>query len=356
MSILDDIAAMAKLDAEGMARLIEHFDEQITQSIELGAAVDLSGIRKDFTAVVVFGMGGSAIGGDLLATALAPVSPLPVVVSRDYSAPAWVGKNTLVFASSYSGNTHETVGSVEQARAKGAQVVAISSDGRLSELAKQHDLPLITVPGGQPPRASMGYMFVPLWVVAHRLGLCPSPNTELQELATLIRSHAAELGTSVHADNNYAKQLAEKLFNHPIYIYSVDGPLAPVSYRWRGQIQENGKMLAVSHSFPEICHNEITGYEQPQDYVHDAIAVVLRDPDEVPPLQAQVETSVGIMRQAVREVIEIEGKGSTAMVRALGLIYLGDWVSFYLAMLNNADPTSIKSIKAIKDAMKKAGG
>lgn len=356
MTILDDKAAMTKLDAEGMVRLIESFDEQITHGIELGARVDLSSIHRDFTAIAVPGMGGSAIGGDLLAAALAPNCPVPVTVVRGYHAPAWIGKQTLVLASSYSGNTHETLSVLNAAVDAGAQVIALTSGGSLGEMAKQHGWPLVIVPGGQPPRASLGFMFVPLWMMAHKLGLCPSPEAELKELATLIRNHEAEMGLGVHSDKNYAKQLAEKMFGHPIYIYSVDGPLTPVSYRWRGQIQENAKMLAGSHSFPEFCHNEITGYEKPQDYVRDAIAIVLRDPDEVPQLQAQVDTSVDIMRQAAREVIEIEGKGSTAMVRALGLIYLGDWVSFYLAMLNGVDPTSIKSITAIKAAINKAIG
>jgi len=356
MTILDDKAAMERLDAEGMVRLIEHFDEQITRGMELGAAVDLGSIRRDYNAIAVPGMGGSAIGGDLLAAALAPTSPVPVTVVRGYHAPAWIGKQTLVFASSYSGNTHETLSALGTAVEAGAQVIALTSGGRLGELAKQHGWPLVIVPGGQPPRASLGFMFVPLWMAVYRLDLCLSPEAELKELATLIRSHEAELGLSVHTSSNYAKQLAEKMIGHPLYIYSVDGPLTPVSYRWRGQIQENAKMLAGSHSFPEFCHNEITGYEKPQEYVSDAIAIVLRDPDEVPQLRAQVDTSVDLMRQAVKEVIEIEGKGSTAMVRALGLIYLGDWVSFYLAMLNGVDPTSITSITAIKAAINKAMG
>lgn len=350
MSILDDTTAMNSLDKENMVNIIQNFHQQINTAIHASMEITLPAMGS-IENIAVLGMGGSAIGGDLLCSCLANNASVPVVTIRAYEPPQWIGNKTLLLVSSYSGNTHETLSSLEKVMQRNPKVIVVTSGGKLAKMAQEKGWPLVSVPGGQPPRASMGYMFVPLWVLVARLGLTPDPKAGLQKMAESLALQATQWGYDVPSEKNPAKQLARKLFGHPIFVYGTEGPLTAAAYRWRGQIQENAKMLVSSHAFPEFCHNEITGYEKPQEYIKKAMVVILRDLEEPARHKAQVEASIEIMKHAAEEVIELYGEGEDRMIRAVSLIYFGDWVSYYLAMLNGVDPTSIQSIIAIKAAI-----
>ena len=310
----------------------------------------------DLDGVVLCGMGGSAIGGDLVAGLVAPTASVPFVVNRGYAMPGWVGERTLVIASSYSGGTEETLSAVEDALGRGARVVAITSGGRLAELADKHGFDAIEIPGGLQPRAALGYSLGVGLRIARALGLAELPDDEFEAALADARDRAQRHDQDADATEadpvNPALDLAERLDGALPVVYTGTGLLEAVGVRWRTQIHENAKHPAVGNVLPELDHNEIMGYEAaPETLLSQIQVIALRDADDHPQVARRFEATRDLIAPRVGGWTEIASEGGSRLARMLSMIQLGDAVSFWMAVRKGEDPTPVETIQALKKTL-----
>ncbi|WP_245574316.1 bifunctional phosphoglucose/phosphomannose isomerase [Desulfovirgula thermocuniculi] len=346
-NILDNPQAMREADTTGMLEALWELPEQCARAWELGLAAGVP-FMGEVRHVLVTGLGGSAIGGDFLRVYAAKASFVPVVVNRDYVLPAFTGPHTLVFAVSYSGNTEETLSAYREARQKGATVVAVTSGGRLAEVASQENVPLIRVPGGLAPRAATGYLFLPTLAVMQRMGLVPDAGGEVAELVEVLRALREELGPQVPREENPAKRLAANMHGRIPVIWGASGTSEVAAQRWKGQINENAKAPAYWNVFPELNHNELVGFEHPAELLAQLYVVMLRDPQDHPRVQKRFALTREIVEKAVAGMAEVEARGQGLLARMYSLVYVGDYASVYLALLYGVDPGPVKVIDQLK--------
>lgn len=348
MSKLDDGKVFKEQDPQGMGELIYQFPEQCEKAFDIGMKAELPPLKQKPAQVVLFGMGGSAIGGDLVRSLLESEMEIPFLVLRDYTPPAFVGPQTLVLASSYSGNTEETLNAYDIAKKKGAQIIAITSGGELDKNAAADGFPLVTIPGGIMPRAALGYSFVPILLILQRLGLCNDKTAEFKEMVGLIKKMRDKLSTGAPAAGNQSKQLAEHFYGKIPCIYGSQPWKAVVATRWKGQMNENAKNTAAWNAFPELNHNETVGWEAPPAVTKQIAVVILKDREDSPKMQKRMEATATIMRGHAGGIDEVWSSGDSVLARMFSLIHIGDWASYYLAILNGIDPTPVKSIDYLK--------
>ncbi len=301
--------------------------------------------------VVVSGMGGSAIGGDVVRAATCTLLRVPLLVCRDYGLPAFVGPDTLVFASSYSGNTEETLEAYGQACAAGAFIICLTSGGRLAELAHSHRHPVIQLPAGLPPRAALGYSAVMLLGALTALGLAPDMAAALRETVELLKKCVVQYGPEMPEHKNPAKTIARSLQGRVVAIYASDAVLGPAAVRWRGQIEENAKNLAFHHLLPEMNHNELVGWQFPPQPLEQIAVVFLRDHRDHPQTQRRFAFTKEILAQKTKIMHEVWSEGDSPLARIFSVICTGDFVSLYLAYLNSVDPTPVPVIETLKQKL-----
>lgn len=349
---LDCERRRAEVDREGMSSVIKNFAAQCDEAWRIGEALRVDRYEP-IRAVVVLGMGGSAIGGDLLKGYTENLRRVPMEVNRDYSLPAHVGPETLVIASSYSGNTEETLHAYEEAVSRGARVVAISTGGQLTDRCRQEGHPVIQIPGGLAPRSAVGYSFVPLLVLFQRLGLIDSQERQFREALRVLEDQDRRLGPDVPTVHNRAKRHALELVNRIPIVYGRNGWPGIVANRWKAQINENAKHPAWSNMFPELNHTEITGWEAPPSSGRHFHVFVLRDRFENPAMRRQIEVSAGIIKPSVAAMTELQAEGESVLAQMFSLIHYGDYVSLYLALAKGVNPTPIRSIERLKKELAK---
>ncbi len=347
---LDGVDGLSTADPGGMLGRVEGFEDQCREAIEIGRNAPLPP-KSTFRNIVMAGMGGSAIGGDLLRTCFGGDFRQPWTVSRDYDLPGWVGKETLLLAASYSGNTEETLQAFEAGLSRGATVVCLTSGGELEKRARERDLPVVRIPGGLPPRAALGYSFFPLAVVLGRLGLASVADAALTEALGAIGRCREESGNSRPEADNRAKTLARSLRGYLPLIYSGNGLLSSVALRWKGQLNENAKQLAYTNVFPEVNHNEIEGWEaigEPGRRIH---LILLRDTEDSPRIRLRMDVTAEIIGDRAGRITELWSTGEGRMARMFSLVCLGDFVSVYLALLSGVDPTPVENITRLKKVL-----
>lgn len=335
-----------------MFDLLVHFPQQIQEALLLQPMLPLPDIAASLQQVVVVGMGGSAVGGELLAGLFRDQLDLPLIVNRSYTLPQFVGESTLVIACSYSGDTEETISAVEQADKVGAPVVCISSGGKLAKLSEKRGYGYIQVPGGLPPRCALGYMFFSLLTALQEYGLVAIDAEEMRE--TLTTLHAlVDLYRDYDNPSNPAAALASALLNKIPIIYGADEPNAALPLRWRNQLNENAKVMAFSNVLPEMNHNEIIGWH-PAGRFESFYVVLLCDDHNSPAMQRRMSITREIISNLNVPVSEIRAVGKSRLCRTFSLLMLADFVSFYLALLNGVDPTEISNIDHLKSELAKA--
>ncbi len=273
---------IALYDTENLYSVLKDFPRQMKTGFDLGNSANfLSVDEARIGQLVICGMGGSAIGGDILRSFASGTIKVPVIVNRGYQLPAFVGDRSLVVVMSYSGNTEESLSAYEDARFREAQVVAITSGGQLLERAERDNVPAVIVPGGLAPRAALGFLFAPLLMTAARLDLLDIRQSDLQTLLSDLATMSDRYADHASAEN-LAISIARKLHGKLPVLYSAQDGLEAVLTRWRCQIEENAKMLAYSNVFPEMNHNEIVGWQQNPDLLKRIVAVVLHDKEDLP--------------------------------------------------------------------------
>ena len=304
------------------------------------------------TGLVVCGMGGSAIGADLVFACL-PDLPVPAAVVRGYGLPAWVGPEALVVAVSYSGGTEETLACTAEALERGCTPVCVASGGALAALAGARGLPLLTVPGGGQPRASLGHLSMPLLATLEAAGLCGDFSADVAETAALLRAGNEALGPRAAAATNAAKLLAGRLHKKQAVVYGA-GLTAPAARRWKGQVNENAKAPAFWNELPELDHNELMGWTSLPHVAAATLAVFLNDAlGDARLLRRAALTAAALEARGVA-VERVQTRGASRLARLFSLVQLGDYASFYLALLYGVDPTPVGAIEDFKAEL--AGG
>jgi glucose/mannose-6-phosphate isomerase len=303
------------------------------------------------TGLAVFGMGGSAIGADLIlaATGLG----VPVAVVRGYEVPAWIGPETLVIAASYSGETEETLACTAVALERGCAPVCVASGGALAALASERGLPLVTIPGGGQPRASLGYLAMPILAALSAAGLAPPADAGVAEAAELLRAGNTGYGPDATGPANEAKALAARLYKRQAVVYGA-GLTVPAARRWKGQINENAKAPAFWNELPELDHNELMGWTSLPHVAAASLAVFLEDGRADERLRRRAALTAGELEARGVECVHVAARGASRLARLFSLVQLGDYASFYLALLYGVDPTPVGAIQAFK--AKLAGG
>jgi glucose/mannose-6-phosphate isomerase len=303
----------------------------------------------DLSHLVVAGMGGSAIGGDLLGDLAAGTSPVPILTNRGFDLPAFVGPSSGVVAVSYSGETAETLSAFAEASSRGALRWVVASGGRLAERAAASNVPAVAVPGGLPPRAAVGSLFFSLVGLAEGLGLIGPQAEAVEEAASAWVSLNDRCRPEADEDTNPALALARRLIQGIPTIYGAVGLTEGVARRWKCQFNENSKMAATNEALPELTHNEVEGFEfDPTDPGPARLVVLLEDEDDGPEIAHQRSHLEEWLQGRGVEVERAASEGRSRLARLTSLVVLGDWVSYYAAVLRGIDPTPVESIDTLK--------
>ncbi|MFH1996601.1 MAG: bifunctional phosphoglucose/phosphomannose isomerase [Candidatus Omnitrophota bacterium] len=350
MRDLDSTATIERFDRSDMKSLLDSFSDQILEAKDIGHSCSIPRVYASGSSGIVFaGLGGSAIGADLIRSYLNEQSRIPIFVNRHYTLPGFVSSKTLVIVSSYSGNTEETLSAFRQAVKKKARIIAVTSGGILADLAKKFKVPFVTIPGGLPPRCALAYSFFPALVLLEKLKVCGKQGRFVDETADLLRVlRNKKVGSAVPASRNIAKKIAMLLFGKFPVFYSGQDHFDAVATRWRGQLSENSKALSSSHVLPEMNHNEIVGWENPPRLLGKWTAVFLRDSGDHPRIKKRFEVSARILKDSGAATIELTSVGSSLLPRIFSLVHIGDYTSFYLALLYGQDPTPVARIDYLK--------
>jgi glucose/mannose-6-phosphate isomerase len=336
-----------KIDSSDMLTILLNFPQQWEEAWRIGKESP-SPRYKELKKIVIAGLGGSAIGGDILRLYLSSELKLPIFVNRDYTIPCFVDDTTLFMAVSYSGNTEEILSAYKHAKKAGAKIVAFSSGGALSELSRQDGFSVTTIPPGFPPRTALGYLFLPALITLQKLGLVKDKQGEIKETLLLLRRLSSEY-TPASIDNQPYK-LALKLKGKVPIIYQSEA-LGAVGLRWKTQINENSKTLAYTVNFPEMNHNEIVGWEgRKVAPLTNLKPLILRDKGEDKRIVKRIDITKSIIGG---EFEEVWSQGESLLARLFSLVYYGDFLSFYLAILAGVDPTPVKPIDILKRELAK---
>lgn len=347
MTYLDDPDVYRKFDPSNMLGRIAELPQQCREAWR--SALDFP-LPPDYAAVdkvVILGMGGSAIGGDLVRSLALVQGGIPVWVHRDYGLPPLVDARTLVIASSYSGNTEETISSFAEALETPAKKVVITTGGRLKTLAEESLVPVFTFHYRAEPRAALGYSFFSILAILHRLGLLSIQSQDIEETVEVLEGLSAGLDKGVPQEANPAKQLATKLLGRLVIIYGA-GILSKVAFRWKTQFNENSKAFAFSECMPELNHNAVVGYRFPSWLGEKAFVILLSAPSLHPRILMRYDVTGELLAAAGIAYEVVDAKGESLLSQMMSAVLLGDYVGYYLAMLNGVDPSPVPAIDYLK--------
>ncbi len=331
-----------------MGQAIKGLPQQCRQAWEAARSLILPPDYSQIDRIVVLGMGGSAIAGEMLRALLQRESTMPVFNARQYELPLYVDEGSLVIASSFSGNTEETLSAFDQALTKPAKKLVVTGGGQLLATARANGVPVFTYEFRGQPRAALGWSLMPLLAVVHSLGLMPSLERDVEEALAVMEERQERIGEEVPAADNQAKQIAQRLRGKLPVIYGA-GPLAGAAHRWKTQLNENSKVWSFYEELPEANHNAILGYELPQATATSTAAVFLQSNLIHPRVRLRYEFTQRLLEKAGVETLVVTGGGRSALAQILSTVLLGDYVSYYLALLNGVDPsvtTVIENLKA----------
>jgi glucose/mannose-6-phosphate isomerase len=336
------------IDKSNMFDVLMKFYEQIDTAVKIVENTNFSDFDKtELRNIIITGLGGSAIAGDLIRSFTYDEIKIPVFINRNYSLPNFSDKNTLVIVSSYSGNTEETISAYKEAIANKCRIICLTSGGEIERIARKNKNICIKIPGGLQPRCALGFSFFSLISIFNEFGFISNKSKEIKSTIEVIKK-----GSKVYSDLNTEKSPAIKLAaaikgKLPI-IYSSADILDVVNLRWRGQISENGKILAYGNLYPEMNHNELVGWNLNKNILKNTVVFFLQDKSDNDRVKLRMKITKDIIKNYTSNIISVESTCESKLERIFDLIYLGDWVSYYLAILNGTDPTPVKVIEELK--------
>lgn len=325
-----------------MKNLVENFPNQLREALIIADKAIISESKK-VQNIVISGLGGSGIGGTIISELISDSCTVPIIINKDYFIPSFVNENTLFIASSYSGNTEETLSALNQAIAKKAIIVCITSGGEILEIAKQHQFNFIEIPGGSPPRSCIGYSLVQLIKVLNVNGFCDKKLfLDIKKSIKLLEKNALNIKIQ-------SELIAKKLVNKIAVLYSL-GSSEGIVVRFRQQINENSKMLCWHHVFPEMNHNELVGWTSKND---DLVVVTFHTSFDYNRTKKRYDICRPIFEKYSNDVIDIIAIGESKLEQFLYLINIGDWISCYIAEFRKVDAVEVNVINHLKGELAK---
>ncbi len=328
---------------KSMKDLILNFPQQLKEAIEIGEKAILSQSKTPITNILITGLGGSGIGGTIVSEIVSAKCNVPILVNKDYFLPSFVNEHTLLIVSSYSGNTEETLEALNEALARKAKIVCVTSGGKVEEIARKEKLDLILIPSGMPPRSCLGYSLTQLFYVFSGMGFINTDfKTELSAAIELLEKEQSSIQSE-------AMKIAGFLLGKIPVIYAVDG-YNGVATSFRQQINENSKMLCWHNILPEMNHNELVGWTENHD---DCAVLLIRNKTDYSRTQARIEISKSVFSKYTTHLQELWSKGNSQLERSLYLIHLTDWASYFLADKRNVDATEVNIINHLKGELSK---
>jgi len=361
-TILDKPEELEKIDKSNMLNLCvktpEHCQDAIQRAKKIKIPNDVK-VSKKITIkykkpknIIITGMGGSAIGGEILQDWLQDKLPIPIQICRNYTLPAYANRNTLVFAISCSGETEETLSAFVDAIRRKCMTITISSGGHLLAFSKKLQIPHVTIPNGRPPRAAIPYTFFPLPILLEKMDILSNIEKDIEETIRVLKKVSEENSPRIPTKKNMSKTLALELEKTIPAVYGF-GQSRAVAHRMKTQFNENSKLLSVYDVFPELNHNEAVGWEVSEDLAKKFSVILIRDHDEPPEIKHRIEMTKMLALHKAQKVLEIYAKGKGRLAKMFSVLLLGDLVSVFLAILCGIDPAPVKTIDLIKREMRR---
>jgi glucose/mannose-6-phosphate isomerase len=350
--VLDDPNEIKKIDKSDMLSFCVEASKHYAKAASLAKTVSINYSKPQ--TIIVTGMGGSAIGGELLKDWTRDKITAPVEVCREYSLPAYPDKKTLVIVVSYSGETEESLSAFLDAVKRKCMVFCISSGGALREFSEKLNVPHLLVPAGMAPRATLPYLFIPLTVLLEKLGLVSDVSSEVSETVKVLKLISEANSPEKPFRRNFSKTLASDICGTIPVVYGF-GFYRAVAQRFKTQFNENSKIPAKWEFFSELDHNEIVGWEAVNGLAEDFSAIFIRDDNESDPMRQRIEATKELMLKESVKAFEVRSIGKSTLAKMSSVICIGDFVSVYLAILRGVDPTPVKSISFLKEKIKQTG-
>ncbi len=302
--------------------------------------------------ILIAGMGGSAVGGEILHDWLRDELPAPIEVCKDYFLPAYADEDTLAFMISYSGETEETLNAFMDALRRRCMIVAATSGGTLLSFCQRLRLPCVTIPSGVPPRAAIPYLFFPLPIIIEKTGIVLNVEKEIEETIQVLERVGRENSVQTQMEKNTAKKLALEFLETVPTIYGFR-QYESIARRWKTQFNENSKVPSRYEVFPELNHNEVVGWEASEEFTKEFSVVIIRDPDEPLEIRHRIEATKRLALEKAGKILEVYASGTGKLAKMFSVLHVGNFISVYLAILRGVDPTPVKTINAIKKEMEK---
>jgi glucose/mannose-6-phosphate isomerase len=347
---LDSPERFKGLDPKGMLAQMDDFPQQCARGWTIGQGVRVPDSYRTVGCIVVCGLGGSGIGGDLLRTLLLPECRLPVIVHRDYNVPEFVNESSLCIVCSHSGNTEEALSAFHAARERGARVACVTSGGALASLAQEHGTPLYRYQFEAQPRAALGYSLMGQLSIVQAARHVSDKSDDVAEAVRIMLEWQAEISAEVPLQRNAAKQMAQSLYQRIPVIYGAEH-LSEVARRWKGQINENSKSSAIWDVLPEANHNSVVGYEYPKQQPSWLHFVLLGSDLYHPRVAPRIRLTRDLLAGTHVPCTIVEARGESRLAQMLAVAHFADYASYYLAMLYGTDPWSIAKIERVKEYM-----
>jgi glucose/mannose-6-phosphate isomerase len=350
---LNDVGSIQKIDASNMLSFCENSAENFRVSAKTAEKIKIPKFAPKN--IVLAGMGGSAIGGELVIDYTRTSAKIPIEISREYHLPAFADKNSFIVLASYSGDTEETLSSFLDAYKRGCMMFCVSSGGALLKYAKKLGVPYLKVKEDMPPRAALPYMFMPLMKLLQEVKVAPASFVaEFIEATTLLEEVAKANSVDKEEGQNFAKTLAALLNGLTPVIYGFSY-YRGVALRWKQQFNENSKVPAKWEYFSELNHNETMGWENSKQLARNYSVILLREQNEPVEIRSRIDTTKALMAQSVPKIFEVWAQGKGTLAKMLSTILIGDFTSVYLACLRNVDPTPVETVTIMKKQIEQNG-
>jgi len=350
--ILDDLSEIKRIDQSDMLSFCIEAPKHYAEAAKTAKTVSINYPAPQ--TVIVSGMGGSAISGELLKDWARDRIPVPIEVCREYTLPAYANKNTLVFVVSYSGETEESLSAFLDAIKRKCMVVCISSGGVLHEFAEKLNVPCLRVPSGMAPRATLPYLFMPLPILLNKIGLVPDVTPEISETIKILRHISDSNSAEKLLSSNFSKKLASNIYGTVPVVYGF-GIYRGVAQRFKTQFNENSKVPAKWEFFSELNHNEIVGWEAARELAKCFSVIFIRDDEEPEAMRQRIEATKELICKKSMKVFEVQSMGESKLAKMSSVICTGDFTSVYFAIMRGIDPTPVKTITLLKEKMKQSG-
>ncbi|MFQ6085049.1 MAG: bifunctional phosphoglucose/phosphomannose isomerase [Candidatus Bathyarchaeia archaeon] len=354
MEKLDDLALIRRLDKQLLLDCLIRVPEDIRKAVGMAEAIEIPDRYASAEKVIVSGLGGSAIPGDMVKDLHDPFSSLPIEVCRGSSIPAYADSRTLFLGVSYSGNTEETLSAFVKAVERDCMTIGVTSDGVLEDFCTQLGSPCMKIPSGLAPRAALPYLLFSILVILRRLGIVSLEDSDIDGTVKTIEKLREEISPEIKTENNVAKRMALGIHGTIPVVYG-DSIFKAAATRIKTQFNENAKMMAKWEYFPELLHNEIVGWEGVDELAHSLSVLLIRDGEEDERRRMEITATKELIARRGTKIFEIWAQGDSSIARLLSVVYIGDFTSFYLTILRGLDPTPVGSIDEVKERLSKLG-